>query len=219
MRIVIVGGGSIAAGTVQILTRRSHQVVLVDIDKERLDAIAEEVDCGLLHGDGTRPAVLREADPKQSDVLLCLTGNDQTNIIASLVGRSLGYPRVIPRIDAPEFEHICIELGLEDTVVPAPTIARFLADMVEGHNILEVSSAIRAEARVFVFVARPQDEGSIAELGLPEEARVTHLYREGRLVLADPETRLRAEDEVVVITHHKALDALRERWAAPAKGA
>ena len=30
---------------------------------------------GFLHGDGTRPAVLRELDPKGTDVLLCLRNN------------------------------------------------------------------------------------------------------------------------------------------------
>lgn len=58
---------------------------------------------------GVLVALLREADPSRTDFLFCLTGNDQTNILASLAGRSLGYGRVVPKIDDPEFEHLCIE--------------------------------------------------------------------------------------------------------------
>ena len=65
-------------------------------------------------------------------MLFCLTGSDQANIISSLVGRSLGFGRVVTKINDPEFEHICIELGLEDMIIPARTVGRHLAEMFEG---------------------------------------------------------------------------------------
>jgi trk system potassium uptake protein TrkA len=216
MRIVILGAGALGVRTAHLAVARRDEVVIVERDRERIEALGDELDCGFLHGDGTRPAVLREADPAGSDALLCLAGDDQTNIIAGLVGRSLGFPRVVTRVEDDDFEHICIELGLEDTVIPARTIARYLADMVHGHDILELSSAIKGEARIFVFVAREQDAGKVADLALPETTRVTHLYRDGGLVLADASTKLVAGDEVVVVAHREALDALRERWSNPA---
>jgi trk system potassium uptake protein TrkA len=213
MRVAFVGASSIAVATAHALSRRGHDVVLVDLDREKLDQIAQDLDGGFLHGDGTRPALLRELDPKHTDVLLCLTGSDQTNLIASLVGRSLGFGRVVTRIDEGDFEHIAIELGLEDTVVPSRTISRFLADTVEGRDILELSAALKADATFFVFVVGEGDEGPVESLALPEEARVTHFYRDGELQMALPEARLAKGDEVVVVANRKHLDALKERWA------
>jgi trk system potassium uptake protein TrkA len=213
MRSVIVGAGALCQRTAKNLSARGHEVVVVERDEQVIDSLSGELDCGFLHGDGTRPNVLRDADPAGSNVLLALTGNDQTNIIASLVGRSLGFPRVITRIDGEEFEHICIELGLVDTIIPARTIGRHLADMTEGQDILELSAAIRGEARVFLFVAGNAEKTRVDELDLPRGARVTHLYRAGELVLADPDTRLRRDDEVVVLTRREDLPKLRERWS------
>ncbi len=219
MRVVCVGAGSLTLRTARALVERGHEVVIIEHDKGRIAELPEDLDCGVLHGDGTRPALLREADPGSTDVLLCLTGNDQANIIASLVGRSLDFPRVVTRIQDEEFEHICIELGLENTVIPARTIGRYLADLVEGHDVLELSAVIRGDARTFVFVARQEDEGRIEDLGLPKPARITHLYREGRLLFGDADAKLQRGDEVVVITDRKHLDALRERWGGPGSGA
>jgi trk system potassium uptake protein TrkA len=213
MRIVIVGGGSLGARIAPLLAGRGHEVVVIESDADVARTLSESLDCGVLHGDGTRPAVLSEADPAHADALLVLTGNAQTNLIASLVGRSVGFARVITRIDDEEFEHVTLELGLTDTVIPVRTIGRYLADMVEGHDILELSGAIKGDARVLLFVARPEDEGTVAELGLPDGARVSHLYREGALILADPDLRLRKGDEVVVVSHRKHLEHLRSRWA------
>lgn len=212
MRVVFVGAGSLTRQAAGILVRRGHEVVVIERDRERIEAVSEELDCGFLHGDGTRPQVLREADPAHADLLLSLTSNDQTNIIASLVGRSLGFPHIVTRIESEEFEHICIELGLQQTVIPARTIGRYLADTAEGHDIMELTTAIKGEARLFLFVVAKEDEGTVGELDLPSGARVSHFFREGELFLPDPDTRLAVGDEVVVVTHRRNLDALRERW-------
>ena len=212
MRVVIVGGGSLGIRTARLLRQRGYEVVVIESDAETARSLGEALDCGVIHGDGTRPAVLGDADPKLTDALLALTGNAQTNLIAALVGRSLGFRRVITRIDDEEFEHVTLELGLVDTIIPARTIGRYLAEIIEGHSILEMSGAIKGDARVFLFVAREVDELEIGELGLPEEARVSHFYRDGELVLAAPERRLRRGDEVVVVCHRKHVEMLSSRW-------
>lgn len=216
MRVVIVGAGALGARTGQLLVRRGHEVVIIESDAELAQSISESIDAGVIHGDGTRPAVLSETDPGHADALLALTGNAQTNLIASLIGRSVGFARVVTRIDDEEFEHVALELGLTDTVVPARTTGRHLADVVEGQDVLELSSAIKGDARVFVFVVREEDEGTVAQLRLPAEARVSHLYREGALLFADGETGLEKGDEVVVVTHRKHLEQLRSRWVPEA---
>jgi trk system potassium uptake protein TrkA len=217
MRAVFVGATSLTMAAARILIERRHEVVIVDLDRERIRELSDSLDAGFLQGDGTRPDVLREADPKGTDCLFCLTPSDQSNLIASLVGRSLGYRRVVTRIEDAAFEHIAIELGLEDTVVPARAMGRYLADLMEGANTLELSAAIKGEARVFVFVARPDDEGRVAGLRLPADARITHLYRDGRFQLADEDTKVAAGDEVVVVTHERNIEALQERWGAGAR--
>ena len=154
MKAVFLGGGSLTLSTARVLLKRGHEIVLIERDKETIEAVSEELDCGFIHGDGSRPVILREADPPHTDVLYCLTNQDQTNIIASLVGRSLGFRRVVTKIDDPELEHICLELGLEDTIIPSRTIGIHLADLFEGRDRLAFSTMIRDEARVFSFVAR-----------------------------------------------------------------
>ncbi len=212
MRAVFLGASALVVMTARFLLKRRHEVVIIEQDKERIDALTSELDCGFLYGDGSKPAILREADPANTDCLFCLTGDDQTNILASLVGRSLGFPRIVTKIDDPEFEHICIELGLEDMVIPSRTIGRYLADLFQGMNMLDLSGVIKDEARIFTFVAHDSDEAAVHDLNLPSEARVMCLYRTGKFVGVEDDTRIKADDEVVVITHSKNLADLHERW-------
>jgi trk system potassium uptake protein TrkA len=219
MRAVFIGASALSVMTARFLLARGHEVVIIEKEKEVIDALTAELDCGFLHADGAKPAVLREADPEHTDVLFCLTGSDQANIISSLVGRSLGFGRVVTKINDPEFEHICIELGLEGTIIPARTVGRHLTEMFEGTNPLEISAMIKAEARVFSFVAREEDAKPISELELPESTRIICLYRDQKFLLPGDDDRLKPGDEVVLITHSRNLPALAERWSTPAQGA
>jgi trk system potassium uptake protein TrkA len=197
---------------VRVLLARKHEVVIVEKDKEAIEALAD-LDCGVLHGDGSRPAILKEADPENTDYLFCLTTNDQTNIIASLVGRSLGFARVITRIENEEFEHVCLELGLVDTIVPEVTVARHLADMMEGRNPLELSAALGADARLVSFVLGEEHEGRIEDVDMPGDSRIVCLYREDDLIFARPDLELAKGDKIVVLARTADADALSEKWS------
>jgi len=212
MRIAFVGASATAIMTARYLSERGHEVVIVDQDRARIDDLADTLDCSFLHGDGANPDVLRELAPDRTDVLFCLTGDDKDNLVASLVGRSLHFRRVITCIHDPQFEPICRELGLEDTIVPERTVSRYLADMVHGTDVMELSTMIRDEARLFSFVAREADALKVDALELPDGARVICYYRDGKFALADAASKIRVDDEVVILTHARNLDALRERW-------
>lgn len=215
MRAVFIGAGTLAVTTARYLVKRGHEVVIVERDKERVEELSRDMDCGFIHGDGSNPAILREADPEHTDTLFCLTDSDQSNIIASLVGRSLGFRRVVTKIDDPEFEHICLELGLDDTIIPARTMGWHLADMAEGRDPMELSTMIRDEARAYSFVVRDEQAGPLSDLPLPDQTRVICIYREDRVIFPDGDTRLSREDEVVMLTHRDRLDELKERVGPP----
>jgi len=212
MRIVFVGASDTAVRAAELLIDRGNEVVIVEQDKDHVDRLSEEMDCSFLHGDGSNPAVLKETDPKNCDALICLTDSDQFNLIAGLVGRSLGFPKVITSILNPEYEVICRELGLSNTIMPSRTIARYLADMIGGLDVLELSTVIKGKARFFSFTATPEEKGAIKDLSLPQGARVICLYRDEEFHLTDSETTIQKDDQVVVLTYDDNLKELNDRW-------
>lgn len=214
MRVVFVGAGEVTARTAEFLIGKGHEVIIVDKDSDRLETLSDHLDCSFLNGDGSNPAILREVNPEKTDVLLSLTNDDQDNLIASLVGRSLGFKRVITSIQNPEFEEICRELDLDHTIIPSRTISRYLADMVQGADIMELSTVMKDTARFFTFAAEKSDAGTIDALELPDTAKIVCYYREGRFFLADAEKKLKQGDEVVILTDIDTLPELKERWTS-----
>ena len=218
MRIVFVGAGNVSIGTAKALIKKGHEVIIIETDKAKIDELSEEIDCSFLQGDGSQPNLLSEVNPAQTDFLFCLTDNDHANVIASLVGRSLGFSRVVTSIVDPQFEGICRELGLKDTIIPSRTISRYLEDLVGGGENVELSTVIKDEARFFTLIAKEEDAVAAKDLKLPADAKVICYYRDGKFSHADEETTFRIGDEVVILSHSKNMPALQERWQPkPAK--
>lgn len=214
MKVVFIGASSLALATAKRLLRVGHEVVIIEKDKAAIEALMGQIDCVFLHGNGSKPAILQETDPASIDVLFCLTKSDEANIIASLVARSLGVKRVITRIEDPEFEHICVELGLDDTIVPTLTNARYLANIAAGRNILEMSAVFRGNVRLFSFIADDADEGLVGDLSLPKQTRVIFCYRDNVFMPIDSDSTLKKGDEVVLVTTADEYEKLFNKWSS-----
>lgn len=212
MRVVFVGGSPLAVLTASRLARQGHDVVIVDKRQDKIDALADEVDAGLVTGDGTRPGVLAEIGPTETDVLFCVSDRDEANILAALVGRSLGFRRVVPQIVDPQLEPICTELGLDDVMIPDRHLAQRLVDLVEGRDSPELTAVVEAGVR-FLTCRVPDGVRDLPSLDLPDGVIAISRNRDGAATIIEAEIDLQAEDEVVLVVRDEQLDELRTRFA------
>lgn len=212
MRSVFVGASSLAIATAKRLLEHGHEVVVIDKDEEKIEELSEELDCGLIHADGSRPSKLEEVGPDDTDYLFCLSDDDRANIIASLVGRELEFARVVTRIEDAEFEPICVHLGLESLIIPEQEIADSLLDMAEGREPTGLSTVLKGGVRFFTFIAEERHEGPVRDLRLPDKTRVIAVTRDDDSKVATEETEIRKDDEIFLITEEENLDALEDEF-------
>ena len=89
MKVIIVGAGQIGVALAKYLRTEEHSVVLIDIKKEALAHLSEQLDIQTVVGSGSSPSVLARAGAKDADVLLSVTGNDEVNIITCALAKTL----------------------------------------------------------------------------------------------------------------------------------
>lgn len=209
MRIAFIGAGETAIRTVKALIQEGHEIIMVEKDEKLVNALSEELDCSFLQGDGSEPKILEELSPEETEFLFCLSSSDQDNIIASLVGKSLGFKRVVTSIENTSYLSICMELGLEDTIVPSQTISDYLADMVRGQENLKLSAITRDQARFFFVTA--ENETTQQDIALPQGSKVICFFRDDTFTLAEADTSFKAGDELVVLATRKAYEKYLEQ--------
>lgn len=210
MRVVLIGASSLAVQIAEVLIEHGHQVLIIEKDRVHIEALSQRLDCAFLNGDGSMPDLLREADPTHTDALLCLTRHDQTNIIAGLMARNLGYARVVTVIEDADFEGLCEELGLKETFIPLRRISHQLAELVEEPAAAPGLDTLFKHDAVLRAVPLAGDY-TLEALQLPDGARIVGFYRDQALLFPDPQTRYQAGDELLILAREEALKALDKR--------
>lgn len=212
MRIVFSGINSTTVKTAKYLIEQGHEIILIELNKEKIDDLSDDLDCSFLHGDSAKPAILAQVAPEECDFLFCLTDNDQANIITSLLGRSMGFKKIITCIQDEDLLSLCDELNLDYAIVPDRTISQYLYNVVKGLDTIEISTLLRGNARFFTFIATKEDEGDLDELELPKKSKVMYYYRGDDFFFAEKNTRIKKGDEIVIMTTSEHIADLTERW-------
>lgn len=212
MRVVLMGASDLALTIARMLLDRGHDVVLVEKRRERIDELSETLDAGFLLGSGSHPDVLRDAQPEKSDVLVCLSDDDDDNMLAALVGRSLGFKRVVPAIRDAAFLPICQELGLEDVLLPTRTMARHVVDLVTCGADADLAGFVGGNVRFFTFEVTEEHSPRCGDLDLPAGTRPIVVQHGDDARLCEADTRLRPGDRVLMVTRAEHLTDLRKRF-------
>ncbi len=102
MRIVVIGYGRVGSRTVAALVEQGHQISLIDKEATRLSRASHLEGVELVQGNGIDVDVQRDAGMGEADLLLCLTRDDNVNLMAAQVARShFQVPRALARVYEP----------------------------------------------------------------------------------------------------------------------
>lgn len=121
MRIIIAGAGEVGFHLAKLLSYESHDITLIDEDKDQLIHADSRLDIKALTGNATSISLLRDAGVAQTDLLIAVTSNEAVNITISILGKKLGAHRTIARINNSEFienkhEMNFSELGIDELI-------------------------------------------------------------------------------------------------------
>jgi len=132
MRIVIIGASRLALASATAFLAESHEVVIIEKDQAVIDRLDEEYDCSFYCGDGAKPSVLEDMDPDSTDLLLCLSDDDTSNVLAAVVAKSMSFDRVVLRLEDDDLLPVCKQLELDNVIVPDERMAQQLLSFAEG---------------------------------------------------------------------------------------
>ncbi len=215
MRIIVIGGSRLGVAVVGNLLENGHDVILVDRDRARLDEISDRLDCGFIEGDGTLPQTLRDAYGDGADALMLMTNHDDVNILAAVVGRSIGFERVMLQIVQAQLLDVCEELGFDDVVTPHTTVASSIVHSLENRERVWSQLGIVEGVHFTTYPVPERMIGqTLAELDLPKSARAFAISRGSEDAILDPDTPLEEGDQVLVAAANNVRDGLHDVFSS-----
>lgn len=208
-RVMLLGGGRTAAILAERLTERGVDVVIVERNPERARSLAEKLDDVLiLEGDIADADLLQEADVGRYDMVVALTGEDESNILACLYAKSVGARETVAAVHRLALLSLLGDAGIDVALSPRTATANGVLRFVRG-DVAAVATFLQGNAEVLeleVAQDSPADGALVKDLGLPKDVLIGALVRDGKAQIARGRSRLRGRDHIVAFAMPEAVD-------------
>ena len=218
-KIAIVGAGEIGGFIAERLATEKFDVTVIDRDAEVLSNLQNSLDVAGVQGNATNIQDLIKAEIRDVDLFIATTRQDETNLVACLLSRELKIPHniAVTRYLGSRDKKIGSENlppGIDMIVNISEVVKNEIMEVIETTGPSEVASF--AEGQI-ILIGQAVREGSnliarkISDLpgnGAEPTFYVASLVRENRLVPPKPDTVLRKDDYLYIITTQGHLPAL-----------
>jgi trk system potassium uptake protein len=203
--VIIVGAGAVGSNIADSLDA-DHEVVVVDTDAKRVDAVMYSHDVLALEGDGTSLRTLEAAGVGQADMVIASTDDDETNIVICGAASVVDDPFTIARVKRTELlrtwerteEAFGVDFMVCTDLQTAETIVR-IAELPNAHDVETFANGLVYMAEFTIEEASPVAGETVSEADRFDSLTFVAVFRGERVVIARGETRLAAGDRVVVI--------------------
>ncbi len=212
--VLIVGGGNIGLRLAGLFELRGYHAKLVDRDPERCNYLADKLDkVMVLHGDGTDQDFLREENVGAMDMVISLTGDEETNILTCLLAKSLGAAKTITRINKSAYLPLVRAIGIEHSISPRLAAVNSILQYVRRGNVI-ASQSIRGEkAEALEAIAQ---EGSgivgkpIKDLDFPSGAIILCIIRGDKVLIPTGDRVIRPQDRIIILSVSAAISRVEQ---------
>lgn len=205
MKVLIAGAGRLGSQIAHVLAAAHNDLTVIDLDEDRLDELGRRLPARLVAGDGCEPSVLEEAGALGADLLIAATGEDEDNLVISLLAKTqFAIPRVVARINDTDNTWLFDARWGVDVPVPAATPLVSLIEEATGATdtvaLLRLSKA-GVDVIETAITAQSRAAGRrLADITLPAGAIVATVIRAGKPTIPSLDFQLEPGDELLIIS-------------------
>jgi len=215
--IMIAGGGYIGLRLAKSI-EPFFSVKVLEIDPQRAEQIAEELDSALvLNVDVTNRELLLDENIEQCDAFCAVTNDDEVNIMSSLMAKRLGVRQVMTLISKPAYVDLVQGGDIDIAISPEQATTSSLLTHVRRADVVKVHSLRRGAAEAIEAIAHGDDKSSkvvgraVRDVELPPGASIGAIVRGEQVFVAHDEVVVEPDDHIILFLVDKRQVAAVER--------
>ena len=213
MRIVIVGAGRVGSHLAKSMARK-HEVVIIEVDEERARQLSLEIDARIFRGDITRIETIKDAEVGKADIFLALTDHDETNLLACMLAKGKGVPRLMSRISDPGLAETFQQLGIEESICPEIVASNVIEGMISGYDVFSrILSSRTSEGRLLTIAVQKGSKAqgkTLKELYVPATTAVVAIREKDSFMIPHEDAVLVEGQSILFLAPARDVERLRD---------
>ncbi len=204
-RVIILGGGMIGYELASILesSRRSSLITkIIEKSEERCDLLNRKLSKTIvLQGNETELSFFNDEEFAEADLVVAVTGEDRTNIVASVMCQRAGVKKIISEVTRIDYKRIYSALDITQIINPHLITASKILQHTHKENVVSLS-LLKDEVAEVMEVVLPESAQvvgkKIADAGFPRGMLVGAIVRDKEVIIPHGGTVFEANDRLII---------------------
>ncbi len=213
-RVLIVGGGRIGFRLATLLESKSIQTKIIERNPDRCALLAESLNKSVvLCGDGSDQSLLAEENIQDMDVVVTLTDDEETNILASLLSTRLGARKSITKISKFSYFPLLKAIGIEQVVSPRLSAINTILQHVRRGKVLSAISLKGEQAEVIEAIALETSDivgKPLKNVSFPKGALVAGIIRKEDIIIPKGDSVIEPDDRIIIFARRQAIPRIEK---------
>jgi trk system potassium uptake protein len=206
LNVLILGGGRIGFQLAELLEfnrKNNINVKIIEKDEDCCQIIAAKLNRTLiLQGDATDLSFLKQEDIQNTDVLVAVTGDDRTNILASVLAKQSGVRKTICEVINQDYYSLFHNIGIEHIISPRLLTATQILRLIRKGEVVSMSLIEDGKMEILELNILPSAKvahKTIQNAGIPKGVLIGAILRkEEEIIMPRGNDYLLPGDQVIL---------------------
>ncbi len=219
-RAIIIGAGRVGREIINELQKSkiSPHITIIESDADRAREIAESYPkLMVLSGNALSTELLTEAGANQCDVIISVTGKDDTNLFASLLAKKTGTKRAISIVNESTFMPLLKDVGIDVSIFPRESVISSLIGFIRKGAVVGACTLREGFAEVFdieINATCPMLGKSLQKAQFPDGVVAGLIVRADGVVVARNDTNLERDDRLVLVADKRVANKVEKMFSS-----
>ncbi len=213
-RVIIVGGGETGLALATSLDTMNINTKIIEKDGQRCLELAEKLEkVVVLNGDGTDRELLVEENVADVDLMIVLTGDEESNVLISLLGKALGAKKTVTRIGKLSYIPLVSAIGIDTVVSPRLSAIRAILQYIRKGKVI-CEAPLKGEGAEVIEVEALETSDIVniplSKVKFPKEAIVAAIVRGEEIIIPRGHNMIKPQDHLIIFALKDAIPKLEK---------
>ena len=215
-KILIIGAGNIGLDLAKSLEDlpSNPRIKIIEKNDERAQYVANELnEAMVIKGDGLDENILKEVNLEEIDTVLCITDDDEVNLMSALLCKKKGIKRVIAIANSHNYSLLQSSLKIDDIVDPRMTTVSTILKHVHKGKIDSVFTLDDGEYEIIEAKILENSElvnKTIEKSSLPEGIKIGLIARDKNIIVPNKKFEFKLNDRVILLSSRSQLKKVEQ---------
>lgn len=214
MYVVIMGGGRVGLNLATKLIDNGNDVTIIEKSEELCNNAAAELDALVICGNGTNKKTLEDANINDADVFVAATGNDDANLLSSILVRDYNIEKIIARVSDISHEEAFQKVGINFVVSPELTAASYLEKVITRPNVADLIVVGKGNAEMINLTVKNKKVigKEIREVSPTDDYIIAAVHDNGNIIIPKENMVLNENNLISVLVKANAVKKVTQMF-------